>query len=113
MATSDPRNGLRRDIVSTVRYGKTTVSRAMVVHTSLAGGGRTRTAIVVSRQTEKSAVERNRLKRRLRPILRRLGPRLAPQTIVVLRVRPAARRLSADALEREVVMTLRRSHVLT
>ncbi len=66
--------------------------------------GHPRVGVVVPRYS-KSAVDRNRLKRRLRELVRtRLLP-IAPPTDVVIRARPDGYAASLDALEADVART--------
>lgn len=102
----------RRDIGAVVRHGRITAARPFLVHALRTPGRPTRFAIIVSRQTEKRSVRRNQVKRRLRAVLAALRASVAPETAVLLRVRPAARSLSTAQLDHEVRRAFQRARLL-
>jgi len=67
-------------------------------------------AVMVSRKAEAKAVNRNRWKRRLREIFRKLTPRLKPGTWVLFQVRQGAGRPEYQALKTDVVMILQQGN---
>lgn len=71
----------------------------------------TRVGLVVGRRIG-NAVTRNRVKRRLREVVRSLFPRLQPGYDVVFIARPAAASASPQELEAAVVSLLQRAGVL-
>ena len=89
-----------------MREGKRIRTRHLDVRILASPLAHTRVGIVVPRYS-KSAVDRNRLKRRLRELVRtRLLP-TAPQIDVVIRARPGAYNAAFDALEADLM------HILT
>lgn len=74
----------------------------------------TRVAIVVSKKVHKSAVKRNRIRRRLYETIRhRLGDIKTPTEIVVTVYKPEIIDLSTEALEKEVNQVLKKARLLS
>lgn len=95
-----------------MRWGKTIAGRAIVIHVRRSETSASRSTVVVSRQVAKQAVDRNRIKRRIRVIVRHLHPILKPPVALVLRARPPALTLTSADLAQEVEQLLRRAHAL-
>ncbi len=74
-------------------------------------GGYTRIGLSVSRRVG-GAVIRNRVKRRLREIMRRKLARIAPGYDLVITARPGAADASMESLERDVSALLTRARLL-
>jgi len=72
----------------------------------------TQIGIVISRKVSKRAVDRNRIKRQLRAILRELLPRLRPDWWLVVIVHPGAVRCSQTVFLRELEQLLAEGEVL-
>jgi ribonuclease P protein component len=72
---------------STVRRGVRGAQPALVAHVVLGTGGRTSVGFVVSKAVG-SAVDRNRVKRRLRHLMRARADQLPPGSRVVVRALP-------------------------
>jgi ribonuclease P protein component len=101
------------DFGAAVRTGRRAGSKLLVVHV-LHGDEHTLTdrepvvGFVVSKSVG-GAVVRNRVKRRLRALMRPLIPRLPPGARVVVRANPDAADASTAALYRDLVAALRRA----
>lgn len=82
---------LRRaaDLQRVVRGGRRAAADTVVVHALAAGGGRAQVGFVVGRQVG-NAVVRNRVKRRLRNLMRDRMETLPGGMLVVARANPAA-----------------------
>jgi ribonuclease P protein component len=93
-----------RDFSETVRNGRRAGARSLVVHLEVGSGTSpqpSRAGLVVSRAVGAS-VTRNRVKRRLRHLLRvRLGG-LPPASRLVVRALPPAASASSDELDRDL-----------
>ena len=76
------------------------------------GGDVTRCGFVTSKRLG-NAVARNRVRRRLREIVRPLLPRIAPGRDLVFVARPAAARADGAALHVAVVQLLTRARLLS
>lgn len=104
---------LGRDIVAVTRWGRTVAGRGLLLHVLSTPKRPTRFAIVVSRQTEKRAVRRNRVKRKLRSLLADFRPRLQPSIAVIIRVRPPAIPQPSSKLRTELEQLFTRARLLT
>ncbi|MGQ0625304.1 MAG: ribonuclease P protein component [Sporichthyaceae bacterium] len=100
----------REDFVSALRQGRRSGRGAVVVHLQRSLGpanGPARVGLVVSRAVG-GAVLRNRVKRRLREIMRAQLHLVPAGAIVVLRALPPAAGISAAELSSQVASGLRR-----
>jgi ribonuclease P protein component len=97
------------DFGATVRAGRRAGSRMLVVHVLQDRyEGPPVVGFVVSKGIG-GAVVRNRIKRRLRALMRPLLPELAAGTRLVVRANPPAASSSSAALGRDLVAALRRA----
>jgi ribonuclease P protein component len=113
-----PGNRLRRrpDFAAAVRRGRRAGRGAVVVHflaptapvDGSGPGDPARVGLVVGR-TVGPAVVRNRVKRRLRHLMRERVETLPPGSLLVVRAGPAAAEASSDALARDVDAALGRA----
>lgn len=72
---------------------------------------RYRAAVVVSKKVAKSAITRNRIRRRIYEIIRRTGPMITgPFDLVITVHQDAVATMPAAQLEAEVVQLLTRAH---
>ena len=93
---------------NTVRRGRRAAQPTLVTHVVTGAGERTSVGFVVSKAVG-SAVERNRVKRRLRHLMRdRLDPVPAGSRVVV-RALPPASQASGQALAEQLDRALQRS----
>jgi ribonuclease P protein component len=76
---------------------------SLVVAPSAIPGGRT--GYVISRKTAPRAVDRNRVRRKLREVVRALRPGLPPLDVIV-RVKRARNRADQDAVAQEALRLL-------
>jgi ribonuclease P protein component len=105
---SDHRLRRSADFSRVVREGRRSVSRTLVLHTLATDPTEpTRIGFVVSRSVG-AAVVRNRVKRRLRHLVRPLVG--APGRLVVVRATPAAAEADASTLARDLELCLGRAH---
>lgn len=97
----------RRAVVMTLRRGVTASSRFLAVHARATRQPGPRFAIVVSKKVARRAVDRNRIRRRIKAILMH-HHRLPPSThAVVIRVRPPALALTTQNLTQDLARLLR------
>lgn len=94
------------DFRTSVRDGVRAGRDAIVVHLA-PGDGVAKVGFVVSRAVG-NAVVRNRVKRRLREIVRARWDEVPAGALVVVRALPAAARTSFDSLDEQVGTALRR-----
>lgn len=104
---------LSRDFDTAVRRGRRAGRRTLVVHAAIAEAptddvAPARVGLVVSRAVG-PAVVRNRVKRRLRALMRPRVAELPPGALVVLRANPAAGSASAAELSDDLDEALRRA----
>lgn len=100
-----------REFDETVRRGRRTGSTTLVVHVQSGGaGGNARAGLVVSRAVG-GAVSRNRVKRRLRHLLRSRLDTLPAGTTLVLRALAAAATAPGSELARDLDACLHRLRI--
>jgi ribonuclease P protein component len=96
------------DFRRTIRRGAKGVQPTLVTHVVPGTGGHTSVGFVVSKAVG-SAVDRNRVKRRLRHLMRERLDRLPDGSRVVVRALPAASRTSSSTLAEHLDAALRRA----
>ncbi len=96
---------------TTVRRGVRGVQPTLVAHVVAGSGGRSSIGLVVSKAVGSSVV-RNRVKRRLRHVLRERADFLLPGSRVVVRALPASSSASSDTLGTQLDAALERSGAL-
>lgn len=96
------------DFQSVMRRGSRSGTQTVVVYMALTGDAPSMAGFAVSR-TVGGAVVRNRVKRRLRAIMRDLLPTVPEGTHVVVRALPDAAQSSFESLAADVSSALRRS----
>ena len=105
----------RRDLSRVYQRGRTARSAYVAIRAYVRPDGRSepRSAVVVSKKISKSAVVRNRIRRRVYEVLRGYWPQLKPGTDLVVTVFDArAATVPADQLRRLVAAALGSAHVL-
>lgn len=95
----------------TIRFGKRSVRPTLVAHVVPGGTGHTSVGFVVSKAVG-PAVVRNRVKRRLRHLMRARIDRLPEGTRLVVRALPSAAEQSAASLAGDLDAALTKSGVL-
>lgn len=95
---------------STVRRGSRGVQSTVVTHVVSGAGGRTSVGFVVSKAVG-SAVDRNRVKRRLRHLMRERVRQLPPGSRVVVRALPSSSAASSSTLGEQLDGALLKSGV--
>ncbi|MBI3115611.1 MAG: ribonuclease P protein component [Candidatus Kerfeldbacteria bacterium] len=100
-----------RDIARVVRAGRSLAGRTLVLHVLPTAAPQPRFAILVSSHVAKRAVDRNRVKRRIRAALAGLQSNLPPGLALLVRVRRAALSRTTAELTQEIRRTLT-SHAL-
>ncbi|RMG16298.1 MAG: ribonuclease P protein component [Deltaproteobacteria bacterium] len=98
----------RREFVEVQRYGRSVRTRVLVLLVATNELGRRRLGVTVSRRVSRRAVDRNRIKRRLREIFRRERGVLPDGVDVVLVARPAALDASYETLRSAFLEAARR-----
>ena len=99
----------RSDFLSAQAAGRKWVSKSLILQAADNGGQGLRFGLTVSRKTSKSAVVRNRIKRRLRAAARDVLPQGAqPGTDYVLIGRPETAARSYDEITADLAWCLRR-----
>lgn len=98
----------RRAVLITLRRGTVATSRALALHALRTRVAGPRFAVVVSRKTAKRAVDRNRVRRRIRAILLGLAHTLPHGLALVVRVRPPALTQTFVGLTADLQRLLRR-----
>lgn len=93
---------------ATVRRGSRGVQPTVVAHVVAGTGGRTSVGFVVSKAVG-PAVDRNRVKRRLRHLMRERVGQLPPGSRVVVRALPSSAAASSSALGEQLDAALQRS----
>jgi ribonuclease P protein component len=99
------------DFIETIRRGRRAGARSLVVHVARGtrgAAGAPRAGVVVSRSVG-PAVTRNRVKRRLRHVVRRHLAELPAASRLVVRALPAAAEASSEELDRDLGRALRRA----
>ncbi|WP_456695002.1 ribonuclease P protein component [Aeromicrobium sp. P5_D10] len=96
------------DFRRTIRRGARGVQPSLVTHVVPGTGGHTSVGFVVSKAVG-TAVERNRVKRRLRHLMRDRIADLPPGSRVVVRALPASREAGSEALSTHLDEALRRA----
>jgi ribonuclease P protein component len=100
-----------RDFSETIRRGRRAGARSLVVHLDRGpsdSGGPARAGFVVARSVG-SSVTRNRVKRRLRHVVREHLAELPAASRLVVRALPAAADASSEQLERDLRRALDRA----
>jgi ribonuclease P protein component len=100
-----------RDFSETIRRGRRAGARCLVVHVSEgspAASGPARAGFVVARPVG-TAVTRNRVRRRLRHVVREHLVELPPASRLVVRALPAAATASSAELDRDLRRALQRA----
>lgn len=69
-------------------------------------GDAVRIIITVSKKISKKAVVRNRIRRRVRPILRKFIPNLKPATYFIV-AKPGAEKIKGKKLENELIRLIK------
>ncbi|WP_435708633.1 ribonuclease P protein component [Aeromicrobium sp. CF3.5] len=92
----------------TVRRGRRAAQPTLVTHVVAGGGERTSVGFVVSKAVG-SAVDRNRVKRRLRHLMRARLDSVPVGSQIVVRALPPASRASSEALAEQLDRALVRS----
>jgi ribonuclease P protein component len=110
------RNRMRRstEFDETVKYGRRTVQRDVIVHVRRArdeDGTGPRIGLIIAKPVG-SAVERHRVARRLRHVARTVLSGLDQADRVVIRARPSSRNVSSAWLEQQLRSGLRRAFEL-
>lgn len=99
------------DFRQTIRFGKRSARPTLVAHVVPGGNGRSSVGFVVSKAVG-PAVVRNRVKRRLRHLMRDRIDQLPGGSRVVIRALPESARHSASSLASDLDTALRKSGVL-
>lgn len=100
-----------QDFRQTIRSGKRSARPTLVAHVVPGGSGHTSVGFVVSKAVG-PAVVRNRVKRRLRHLMRDRIERLPPGSRLVIRALPESARHSASSLCRDLDGALAKCGVL-
>lgn len=95
------------DFRTAVRSGARAAQPALVAHVVLGSGGSTKVGLVVSKAVG-SAPDRNRVKRRLRHLMRDRVTSLPEGSRVVVRALPSAAQQSSAVLGEQLDVALRR-----
>ncbi len=96
---------------TTVKHGVRAVQPDIVVHARREAEGGPRIGLVVAKSVG-SAVQRHRVARRLRHVVRTVMAELAPGDRVVIRALPSSRYAISARLEQQLRTGLRRTHEL-
>jgi ribonuclease P protein component len=99
------------DFRQTIRFGKRSARPTLVAHVVSGGSGPTSVGFVVSKAVG-PAVVRNRVKRRLRHLMRARVGQLPAGTRLVIRALPPAAQQSSSSLAGDLDTALTRSGVL-
>ena len=97
-----------RDLAATVRRGRKVAQPLLVAHVRAGTDSQTRVGLVVSKAVG-SAVVRNRVKRRLRHLMRARLADLPPGTDVVVRALPQAADATSQHLGEQLDVAIARS----
>jgi len=100
------------DFRQTIRFGKRSASSSLVAHVALSQGASETTVGFVVSKAVGPAVVRNRVKRRLRHLMRDRLDALPSGCRVVIRALPRAERETASSLARDLDAALSRSGAL-
>jgi ribonuclease P protein component len=95
-----------------LKKGKPFHSPFFLVRTCFYPGGRSRFAFVVSTKVEKSAVKRNKLKRRLSEIVFLHLGEIKDSLLVAVFAKPMAKDLSFKKLEKELLCAFNKANVV-
>ncbi|MCI5066287.1 ribonuclease P protein component [bacterium] len=96
----------RREITGLQQRGKKIFSKGFLVCYRIEPGSESRMAVTVSKKVHKRAVVRNRIKRRVREIFRRLRRELPPGTAMVIIARGSAVECSFAECEAQILRSL-------
>lgn len=96
---------------ATVKHGVRAAQPDIVVHARRETDGGPRIGLVVSKSVG-TAVQRHRVARRLRHVVRAVLPELEPDERIVIRALPSSRTAISARLEQQLRSGLRRSHEL-
>jgi len=112
MLTKKNRLAKKKDFERVYRRGKSFFSREMGIKAIKNNLDVSRFGFVASLKVSKKAVERNRIKRRLREIVRKALPRLESGFDCVILTRPEIKELKYQELGERAMMILGRMGVL-
>lgn len=101
-----------RDFQTVYQQGKRFRSAHLIVIVRSTPDRPSRFGLVVSQKVSKKAVDRNRLKRRLRLALRQLLPRISPHWSCVIILKPHGLACECEHFLRELEQTLIQAEVL-
>lgn len=103
----------KKDIERVFAKGKSVFDSVCGARLRKGEAPQTRFAIVVGTKISKSAVVRNRLRRRIREIIHAKLSSIAPGFDVVMLVRPDAKNATFKDLEKRVLLVLRKARLLS
>jgi len=96
----------------TVKHGVRAAQPVLVVHASRCAGAKSSHVGFIVSKSVGGAVDRHRVSRRLRHIVRDLAGELAPEDRIVVRALPGSRDAGSEQLREQVEAGLRRAHRL-